>query len=403
MSNTHPNAKPILMIGSSLANKGGITSVIDLYRTTGLMDQVDYLTTTQDGPTLLKLWRFLCFLVSFITRLTRNPNIQVVHLHVSQRGSVVRKTIASLIAKRWQKTVLWHMHGSEFTDWYHGSPSLVQQLIRWAVTRADGIICLSHQRKTDLLAIIPEAHVTVLYNPCLLQPPETLSIFSPLKRQQDIHNGDAVRFLFMGRYGKRKGVFDLVTAVRLANHPQIHVSLYGDANRRVVQNMVDEYRLGKAITVGDWISGETKHQAFLNADVLVLPSYNEGLPMAILEAMSYGLPVITTPVGGIAEAVEEGENGFLIQPGDVTNLANKLLYFIKYPEQLSVMGQRSYSRAADTFELGGVVQQLQTLYGGILTPRLNQTPSAVPKGSGQQRSSQDAYPDLATAGASPKT
>lgn len=74
-----------------------------------------------------------------------------------------------------------------------------------------------------------------------------------------------------------------------------------------------------------WITKEQKPSLLVKADVLVLPSYNEGLPIAILEAMSYALPIISTNVGSIAEAVQEGVNGFLIAPGDINALADSMV------------------------------------------------------------------------------
>ena len=81
-----------------------------------------------------------------------------------------------------------------------------------------------------------------------------------------------------------------------------------------------------------WITKEQKPDLLKRADVLVLPSYNEGLPIAILEAMSYGLPIISTNVGSIAEAVKENKNGFLIEPGNIDSLAHAMMKLTVDPE-----------------------------------------------------------------------
>lgn len=346
------------MIGPCLSSKGGITSVIQLYKTMGLMDGTVYIASVKDGSVFARAALFIKALLHFVQLLLFHPSINLVHMHVSQRGSVVRKGIFLLLSYWFGKKVLWHMHGSEFIDWYQLSSPKLQTIIAQAVSSADCIIALSEKRKTDLLSIIPTAKVAVVYNPALLQKAEQLSCFSTNTQNKTT----PIRFLFMGRYGQRKGVFDLIDAVAKANNPLIHLQLYGDADVEAVSALVQKHKLQQQVFVGQWISGDDKHQVFLNADVLVLPSYNEGLPMAILEALSYGLPVISTPVGGIAEAVTDGFNGFLIPPGNVNALAEKLLYFVENPQQIPVMGQAGYHHAQQTFKSSLIKDQIQGVY-----------------------------------------
>ncbi len=351
-----------LMIGTCLSNKGGITSVVALYYDMGIMDKTLYLASSKDGDGLAKIIMFAGFLWRLTITLLQHRELETVHIHVSQRGSVVRKTVVTVICRLLglnQLRVFWHMHGSEFVDWFNQSSQWSQNLITWSVNQAHCLIALSEKRKQDLLAIIPTANVTVVYNPCKLQSQKQLSCFNGKERtskQQSVH------FLFMGRYGQRKGVFDLIEAVKQANNKHIKLSLYGDAAIYEVQALVNQYQLSDQIQVGQWIAGKEKHQVFLEADALVLPSYNEGLPMAILEALSYGLPVISTPVGGIAEAVQNNQNGFLIQPGDIDALAETLLFFVNNPARIKEMGQAGYQLAQKQFDSQIIAQKLKAVY-----------------------------------------
>ena len=100
----------------------------------------------------------------------------------------------------------------------------------------------------------------------------------------------------------------------------------------------------------------------MDADIFILPSYNEGLPMSILEAMSYGLPVISTPVGGIPEIVKDGVNGYLIFPGDNEALAEKIELLAKNKELRLRMGQENYKLVSQKYNAGTIINQLKILY-----------------------------------------
>ena len=116
-----------------------------------------------------------------------------------------------------------------------------------------------------------------------------------------------------------------------------------------------------------WVGPEAKVQTFLNCEIYTLPSYNEGLPGSVLEAMAAGKPIVTTPVGGIPEAVEEGENGYLVNPGDVDQLAARLERLCSDSTLRNRMGERSRQIIYDKFESHSLVSRLLTIYTEALT------------------------------------
>lgn len=101
------------------------------------------------------------------------------------------------------------------------------------------------------------------------------------------------------------------------------------------------------------------------ADIYILPSYNEGLPIAILEAMSYTHPIISTPVGGIPEVVKDHQNGILVEPGNLEQIKEALLFFIKHPEVIESYGQKSYEIVQPYFP-ENVFLQLKKIYYDLL-------------------------------------
>src|SRR5690606_15420270 len=93
-----------------------------------------------------------------------------------------------------------------------------------------------------------------------------------------------------------------------------------------------------------------------------LPSYNEALPMSILEAMAFGLPVVTTPVGGIPEAITDGREGLLVRPGDVPTLADKLCALLDDPALARTMGREGRKKAKEKYSVQRVIPAIESLY-----------------------------------------
>jgi glycosyltransferase involved in cell wall biosynthesis len=163
--------------------------------------------------------------------------------------------------------------------------------------------------------------VVVLPNPVKL----------PSQVPHRIHR-DKVSFVFLGRIGQRKGTFDLIRAFSLLPAEQKTKSelvVAGDGDVEQARRLVESLNLVEYITVLDWIDSAQRDALLAKADVFVLPSYNEGLPMALIEAMSWGLPVVTTPVGGIPELVTHTTNGLLVNPGNIQQLSEAMQSLLK--------------------------------------------------------------------------
>jgi glycosyltransferase involved in cell wall biosynthesis len=116
------------------------------------------------------------------------------------------------------------------------------------------------------------------------------------------------------------------------------------------------------------VDGAEKAELLSEANLFVLPSYDEGLPMAVLEAMAAGLAVVSSPVGGIPEVVRDGYNGFLITPGDIATLADKLAILASNPLLCKVMGQRSREIAQRELDVKLYIERLVALYESIASP-----------------------------------
>ena len=347
----------VLMVGTDLRSKGGISSVIGMYQQAGLLNKILYLPSYTDGGAIQKVLFYQIFLVKFLWVLLTKPAIRLVHVHSASHCSFVRKSLVIFLSRLLGCKTVVHIHGAEFNVFHDESSKLVQWIIRTLLNRSDTIIALSHQWKKDLYRISKNPHIRVIYNPTIMHKPN---------RNPGREGQAPVKFLFMGRLGKRKGVYDIVESVKSIRSENVEIQLYGDGEVENVQQMINARAVNGKVSVYGWISGDRKDATFRSADVLILPSYHEGLPISVLEAMAYGMPVVATDVGGIAEAVEDGVNGFLIQPGDRDKLASRIDALAASSGLRERMGRLGHEMAARKFALPVIIEQLEDLYDELL-------------------------------------
>jgi glycosyltransferase involved in cell wall biosynthesis len=127
------------------------------------------------------------------------------------------------------------------------------------------------------------------------------------------------------------------------------------------------------VEVLGWITGADKLTRLQQAAVFALPSFSEGLPMGLLEAMAAGLPVLATPVGGIPEVITDGVEGFLVDPGDVGALTDRLSRLLSDENLRGRMGRAARHKAEALFTVDVILPQLEQLY-----TRLGATPCCRP-------------------------
>lgn len=158
------------------------------------------------------------------------------------------------------------------------------------------------------------------------------------------HENKLVRLLFVGTIGKRKGFFDLVKALENIDRNKYELHVCGEVVDEESKNEFEKCKknLARNLVFHGFVSGEERDCIYQSSDILILPSYGEGLPMVILEAFSAGCAVISTNVGAIPEIVQK-ENGVIIEPGDITGLSKAIESYIAKPEDLSKVQHINYN------------------------------------------------------------
>lgn len=345
----------VLVVGpSETGSCGGMAQVIrGIRESAGLSKEfnIDSFPSYIDGCLFVRL---LYSAYAYIRFLFRVKNYDLFHLHVAERGSTFRKNLYLKTAKRAGKKVIIHVHGAEYLAFYDGLGRRGKRVVNQFFRQADLVLVLSESWKKELSARIPMESCKILHNG--IDTAYFASAISPAKEYRN-------SFFMLGRLGKRKGVYDLVNAVELAVrvNPKIKLCLAGDGEVEKVRDFIAQKGLGGHIAVTGWIGGEEKLRRLKHASTLVLPSYDEGLPVAVLEGMAAGKAILSTTVGAIPEVVEK-ENGILLAPGDVPALAEGLLRCSSDIAMLKQMSEKNREKARNHFDIRQMHERLANYY-----------------------------------------
>lgn len=239
----------------------------------------------------------------------------LVHINLSSHGSTQRKMVLAAACRRMGIPYILHLHGSRMRQYWLGSSNRTQARIELMFSRAEKIIVLGQVWR----AFVTE-HVSDVSDRIIILPNATRSLNMP-----HVPDPTQVRILFLGRIGERKGVPQLIDALaQLPDGNRWHATIAGDGDIEGARERIAAADLGARVDLPGWVGPAEVERALANADVLVLPSFDENLPMSVIEGMAAGLAVVATPVGATEEIVHDGETGLLVQPGDVNSLAAAL-------------------------------------------------------------------------------
>lgn len=333
----------VLMLGNDPSVKGGITSVISQllahdWNSEGI--DMKFIPTYVETNNVRKILFFVKALRRINKELkTNRPD--VVHMHMSYKGSFTRKFFLHKLCKKNNIPDIIHLHGSEFKKWFDESDDKKKEQIQTLLKESAGFIVLGDKWNKAVKEIEPKTNTVVVSNTVHI-PDYTVEWKQPFT------------VLFMGVLIKRKGVADLINAIYLLNKENkldnVRLVIAGSgAEEAELKAMCTQLGLDNYIEFAGWTAGEKKEKLFRESQMLVLPSYNEGLPIAILEAISCGMPVVATNVGDISSAVIDGENGYLIEPGDVLAIKQAIEKIVWDPEVFNKMVTASRQLAESGF------------------------------------------------------
>jgi len=305
--------------------RGGIYAVIENHIQAGVYEGYEhYFIASHDEVGIVN--RVILALTSLFTLISLiiRGKISVCHLHGSMKGSIYRKSTFVFVCRLLGCKVIFHLHGSEFAKTYEKRGGIYKRLVRYVLNQSDNVFVLSDYWKTYVETISVNTEIHVINN-------FPAPVYETLYDTREYSKKSTTELLFLGYIGQRKGIYDLVEAVALLKARGIegfHINVGGNGEVDKLKALVAERDLTQYFNVIGWVSGDQKHQLLKQSDLLLLPSHNEGLPIAILEAMSAGLAVLSTRVGGIPDAISDERYGLLVEPGKPEDLANAISRYL---------------------------------------------------------------------------
>ena len=346
------NSSNVLFVGP-VDKHGGMGAVIRTY--SEMFSQFLFIST-HDSDSKPGQFYFIKNLFIVILTLIRNKSILVLHIHSASNGSFIRKSIIAFIGKLFKRKVILHVHGGGFMTFYNQN-ILISNYIKIIFNLSDLIICLSPDWKEQFSVIKTSTPFTVLSNPV-----------QDIKVPRLKRDTSTLKLLYVGAINHNKGIFKLLDYFSTNAYFQtgkIHLSIAGIGEVNELNTIISAIHAHDRINYLGWISKAEKTDLLLSHDILILPSFYEGLPVSILEALSAQMPIISTRVGAIPDIVIPGMNGWLFDPSDFTQLNSIFQQIFDNPELIEQYGYSSKS-IVTPYLVESIKLDLENIYNSLI-------------------------------------
>ena len=308
--------------------------------------------------------------------LLKNPKI--VYVPIAQdRLAFLRDSLFLIPARLLGKKVIVHLHGGYFATFYRSASASTQRLIRYCLGKSARAIVLGTSLGDMFEGIVPRGRVRVIPNGI----PDYFGMI-----QYSASNGRRRTILYLSTLLKEKGALDVLTALPMIAEsvPDVRAVFAGEwyraEDKQSAERIVRDLKLESRVEFIGPVAPPRKYEVVREADLFVMPTYykNEGHPFVILEAMSAGLPVVSTNVGCIPETVVDGVNGFIVEPGNTEEFAGRVVSLLINDDLRRRMGEASRTRFLEYYTLDRFSSQMRDLFREVAAePELLCLPQVV--------------------------
>lgn len=340
----------VLIVGTSKYTRGGIAAVIKAQQQGEQWNKYHckWIGYHVDRANWIKILYYLFAIVQYVFYL---PFYQIVHFQFSLPTDARRSYYFFKLAKLFGKKTIIHLHCGDQL------PEIWSPMYEELFTRSDMALVLSPSIKRMVKEYIgTNCCVEVLYNPC-----PTIQLITPFEKREN-------EILFAGTLNANKGYADLITGFsKIAKkYPEWKVVFAGNGQIKQAKVLAQKLGIEDQCKFLGWVNGEQKDVAFRRASILCLASYQEGFPVAVLDAWAYGVPVVTTPAGGLIDIISESKNGLMFKAGDVDTMAEKLDRMIDDVHMRKAIAAESLKLACTTFNIDNLNKRLGEIYNNVL-------------------------------------
>jgi len=291
--------------------------------------------------------------------------VDIVHLNTSLNRRAYWRDLAYLLVARLLGTrVLYQVHGGDLPERFSARHRWLPWMLRATLRLPEVIIVLARSELEAYRHFVPGTAIRLLPNGIDPQP------YAQLERSPPAQKG--LHLLYIGRLARDKGLFEALHGLRLARlqGAVAHLTIAGGGpDEAGLHKTVRDLHLEQAVSFVGPVFDAAKRQLLASADVLLLPSYSEGLPYALLEGMAAGLAAIATPVGAIPDVLIDHQHGLLVPPQDTHAIARAIALLAANPQLVARMGADSRQRIATAYSLRQLIRNFNQLYSELSAPR----------------------------------
>jgi glycosyltransferase involved in cell wall biosynthesis len=378
------NRPVVLILGPHRAAVSGVSTHLNLLLGSSLAEDYEmvHFQVGSEGRKENVLMRLVRLLVApfalFAAIVFRHASI--VHINTSLNPRAYWRDLAFLwVAKLLRARVVYQVHGGALPQHFFEKSRLLTAFLRWTLNTPDVVVVLAQVELDAYRRFVPQQHVALMPNGIDCRPYAQV----PIVRSR---NDYPLRLLYIGRLAREKGLYETFQGLRLAHELGIDARLVvagaGPEEQRL-RRYAQALGIAGRITFAGPVFGEDKVKLFAGADVMLLPSYSEGLPYALLEAMAAGIPVIATPVGAIPDVVAHGTHGYLVPVRDGKAIAEAIAGLGANREQLSWMSRACRRRIRAAYDIERLAREFSHRYAelcdDVLVPAGPLTPPPVRK------------------------
>lgn len=356
----------VLLTTPSLTRTGGVAQYMRVIQP-HFNNEVSYFTIgsrSENESTKCIIMRFISDYWRFAAALAKG-GYDVVHLNPSlEPKALVRDGLLLLIAKLFRIPIVVFFHGwnAVCEQWLS---ERLRLLFRLVYGRADAMIVLGTVFKKKVERLGYRGRVFLENAPV---EDDLLDWQSRWRSEGRRHTSGRFNVLFLARVEKEKGIYEALEAHRLLRneHPSAFLTVAGDGSESTdAQRYVREQNLS-GITFLGHVSGASKERALRDADAYLFPSWHEGLPLSVLEAMACGLPIVTSAVGSLADFFENERMGFIVDSRNPEVLASRLKTLLCDQNLCSRMSLFNYTYAREHFRASEVAVRIERIYRTVL-------------------------------------
>ena len=375
------NPPVVLILGPHRGAVSGVSTHLNLLMDSALAEdfEVVHFQVGSEGRDEGPIGKLLRLLVSpfFLAASIVFRHVSIVHINTSLNTRAYWRDLLYLaIAKIFCARVVYQVHGGALPQKFFAGSALATAFLRWTLGVPDIVVVLAQCELAAYRKFVPDQDVVALPNGIDCRP---YGGVSTVRSKPD----QPLRLVYIGRVAREKGLYETLQGMRLAHELGVDTRIViagSGAEESRLRRYAQALGIATRVCFVGPVFGMDKVKLLGGADVMVLPSYSEGLPYALLEGMAAGIPVIVTPVGAIPDVVTDGIHGFVVPPRDGKSIAESLTLMAGDRERLSWMSRACRRRIRAAFSIDRLAQEFALHYAHLCghAPMAGATSTRVP-------------------------